>query len=695
MWAAGLQLWQGLEVVGWEEIAANVAKGFPAPFAPHRMYPNLPWHLDLDDWSEENVNNLYDYILVHQRRLYAGDLEAESTAPQFMEKHADEPYRREGIITPGVYDEHSAYYYEAVQRFQFGDNDYMPMAVDRLQLFTASFLAEFNVFMTAEVKHLCDLVELNELLNPHERVPSPTDPPLLLLMPVIYVDLNQFMKLLDISASAYKWNDINYNLYNILSLWLFVGVQKALVHEGKVAGGRTGAFGVALCLCALLRLKHDLQTGLIPQSDGVINWGPTEDQQIALVAVTLSKQIQDAIDSVARPAIYRGSISDQWAPVQVEFRMNQDGEEVKWDWPYGAFGAYRQIYWVAEEEAEAAPREPSSSGVSDREDNPGTINALILQEMRLSPPPASLPEESDVMIMSPPRIATPAQAMPTVQPILTTTSIFNQARADDEERLSPTVSAELPPLPPSAELGIVTQEENPWRPYRLKLERDATLGVRTQSDRTYGSSGVIRPQTEKIRTAALPPISEGESVRRSLSMGPANIDRNPLAPPGNTLGLQVAQAAQWNPGSSGQEGGYAPIGNPLGTSTSHSQAQLGVVELPTSGPNAEPVPAVGHKRTARHITPRTVSLNVEQADRTVTGSLLDVAARMFAEPEGSGSSSSAPQQPAVTTASTRRIITRHASQSASAKRALPDLGRPTSPAKSKKSKSHERDKGKK
>ncbi|KEP46207.1 hypothetical protein V565_212170, partial [Rhizoctonia solani 123E] len=255
--------------------------------------------------------------------------------------------------------------------------------------------------------------------------------------------------------------------------------------------------------------------------------------------------------------------------------------------------------------------------------------------------------------MSPLRIATPTRSVPTVHPIVTTTSLSNPAGGDNEQRLSPTVSAELPPLPPSAVLRTGDIDEDPWQRYRAELEDDPNLGIRTPSDFTYRPSGVLRPQTEKIRTPALPPISEGSSVRQSLSMDPLIINRDSLDAPENTLGLLVANATQGNPSSSGQQTSDTTIRYWSNTPVPYPQVRLGAEEILSRGPLAKPVPGVGHQRTANasfitwsssktptgQATSRTVSLNAEQADRTVTGSLLDVAARMFTESEGSGNSS--------------------------------------------------------
>ncbi|KAG8683795.1 hypothetical protein FRC11_013056, partial [Ceratobasidium sp. 423] len=155
--------WEGLPEVPWDEMAAAISAGSPLPFAAGRVPGNLPWHRSLDDWGNEHVDTLYEWILDHQGRLYNSDTEAETTALQFMEAREDEPFRREPHGDSPVYPEHCAFYYMATQRHQFSDNAYLPMAVISPRWFDSRSVECWRGFMTAEVADLLPLIEMNEL----------------------------------------------------------------------------------------------------------------------------------------------------------------------------------------------------------------------------------------------------------------------------------------------------------------------------------------------------------------------------------------------------------------------------------------------------------------------------------------------------------------------------------------------------
>ncbi|KDN34209.1 hypothetical protein RSAG8_12694, partial [Rhizoctonia solani AG-8 WAC10335] len=436
--------WQGLKEVTWDEIAAVVAEGNPPSFALEHVPANLTWHLDRSQWSEENVNKLYDWILDHQHRLYAGDPEAEQTALQFIEDTADEPFCKEPRFDAGEYDEHAAFYYQAMQHFRFHDDIYLPLTVTRPRWFTPTLLAAWEDILTLELQALFHFVELNQLLSPHERSSSPYDPPLLLQMPEQDGELNTFV----VPSAVYRWDDEQYNRWNILSIWQFVGMRRSLVHEGGVAGGPTGAFRVAMALFVLHRLKHEFQAGRIPVTEGMINWGPTEDQQVQQISSTLMQQIQSRIDAVDRPTIYQGSVDDQWAPTHVILKIAGSEHDLQYDWPYGSFGKHQRLTWGMGNDDPVSLRGSSSNDGDVEADVPRASVSHFGDLASQSPTSRSHEGSSEPMVLSPPRM-TPTDPVPTADVALT-----------------PLVTPEMTSL---SKYAADSDDDNPWQPYRANL----------------------------------------------------------------------------------------------------------------------------------------------------------------------------------------------------------------------------------
>ncbi|KDN41819.1 hypothetical protein RSAG8_07190, partial [Rhizoctonia solani AG-8 WAC10335] len=681
-WMGVLQLWQGLQELSMQQIAARVASGYPPPFAP-------------------NVDTCYDWVYDHQVRIYAGDQETELTAPQFMEDNAEEPYRKEGQPVARNYSEHSAYYFQVMQHFRFDKNVYMPLIVKDPRWFTVTVVTAWQSLLTPEVKDLLDLVEQNRLMSPPERQIDHSDPPFLSLMPTTDCDLVAFPAALIIPNSVYMWNDQYYNLYNILSLWQYVGVRKALVQDGKVAGGLTGAFQVVMTLVTLLWLKQQLQSGRIPPSDGIINWGPTEDEQVKQIALTLSKQLRDSIDSTDRPLIHQGAMIGPWTPSRLTIQTAGIEEIITHNWPYEGFGVYNK-----------PPRAVEGSDDDRGDDNvaESPANAVAKpqeQVLDLTTPSPAAPQEDDMrdaMALSPPLAATPPEPTSTTYPA-STQQVYLPAGALASASKSPAniAFAETPSFAANA-LNTDSDDDNPWQPYRVKLEKSMQQSVPTRTGEPAKQSvprTIVRPSTDKIRTNDLPETYDATLSRRARSLGPPQNSQALTGPIGNTLGLSH------NPFDSSLVPGNTSIGFPSFTSTPQAAARLTtahpallapVMSQESRGSSNRGVPGASgslRPQSTSSARSRTASINAETADRTVTGSLLDVAARIFTQPEAGVASVGEPRPPAVSAAPTRRIITRHAAQKAASKRSRPEEGSPSTQAAPKKSKSHERDRNKK
>jgi hypothetical protein len=155
--------WDNLSKLSWDDMAHAINNG-PFFFEMSRVPPDLPWHVSIEHWTDVDVDTFYDWILVHQRRLHAGEVEAEQTAFQFIKEGQAEPFRRDGRLLE--YEEDAAFYYMATQRFQFSDDVYRPLSVASARCFTAEFIQEWQNFLPPSAVKLLENVDRQQLHNP-------------------------------------------------------------------------------------------------------------------------------------------------------------------------------------------------------------------------------------------------------------------------------------------------------------------------------------------------------------------------------------------------------------------------------------------------------------------------------------------------------------------------------------------------
>ncbi|KAG8697996.1 hypothetical protein FRC11_014694 [Ceratobasidium sp. 423] len=271
-------VWQGLMNFDWTEMANAVAEGAAHPFDMFQMPPNLPWHIPLSQWDDKDVDSLYDWILQHQRCLYAGDKEAKKMALQFLEEQQGEPFQQEGEAI--IYDASTVFYYMAMQWYHFTDDAYHPLSIATTSCFSPQFIETWSHIMLPPLVKLLELIDCHKLHNPLGQEPKDTDPPILHDIPNTSAELTSFLINYQVPSTMYKWGDEQHNQYNILALWNFIAIQKELVIEGQVAGGFTGAFHIAITLIIFLWLKEEMPGGCITADWDSISWGGTEDEQI-------------------------------------------------------------------------------------------------------------------------------------------------------------------------------------------------------------------------------------------------------------------------------------------------------------------------------------------------------------------------------------------------------------------------------
>jgi hypothetical protein len=138
--------------------------GNPLPFATFWTPANLPWQIPIDKWMDVNVDKFYDWILVHQRRLHAGDTRAEDTVFQFLKQGEEEVFCCDGQILE--YKEDAAFYFMTIQRYQFTDNVYRPLSVHSTQCFTTEFIQSWQSILPASAVKLLELVDRQQVCNP-------------------------------------------------------------------------------------------------------------------------------------------------------------------------------------------------------------------------------------------------------------------------------------------------------------------------------------------------------------------------------------------------------------------------------------------------------------------------------------------------------------------------------------------------
>jgi hypothetical protein len=142
----------------------------------NRLPANPPTFTHPLQWSDDEVILFADFIREHQSRLDAGNESAASTMFQWREPGSSDRFRtRMSKNSPLVYPEESAFYYLAMQRFNFPANHYMattpkPLwtegACSAIRRMSLDLLIIREVLQLLECHDQLASIEVSDLMNP-------------------------------------------------------------------------------------------------------------------------------------------------------------------------------------------------------------------------------------------------------------------------------------------------------------------------------------------------------------------------------------------------------------------------------------------------------------------------------------------------------------------------------------------------